>query len=367
MKKVLFTILAAAISLTACKKAQNTLPVAGNQSEQASEADGDDSRAIIAGHFKKNDNGLEMDYNLVIKEESKNKYVAVVKFNGLTLNGKDVKGSKDDKLQSVVLTFNNLKVDPKTGAVVKVDEKNSSETEKWKSLSVTGEVNQKSDDDNIIICPLDNDFDIERDLIFDVVSVSLAVTIENPVHVSSVGHQDNTLAYRNITISKLSKTTYQFYVNNYAKPGASVTINDVNTTTAVGISITEKGIITFTDEQEYFVLGSGHTVTQDPELAKAKVEGKDGYVNLVFTGDPAQEVTTVTYQPDAVSANNPKDPKEMIEFPVMKFKLTHYNQKNGVQRFISTQKWSDLYKTAPGKTGGVVRTNLARSYSRAGI
>lgn len=359
MKKVLYTILAVAISLSACRKSQNTLSVTGNQNAQITEADADDSRATAAGRsFKKSDNGLEMDYNLVIKEVSKNKYTAIVKFKGLTLNGKDVKGSKDGKLQSVVLTFNNLKVDPKSGKVVLVDEKNSSETQKWQPLSVTGEVNQKSEDDPVIITPLDNDFDIEEDLLYSVLNVTLAVTIDNAIHVSSSGDQTNIL-YQSLLITVPRVTNYQISVPNVAKSGDPIYINKVNTNTAVGISVTEKGIITFTDEQEYFVLGSGHTVVQEPELSKAKVEGKDGYVTLVFTGDPAQETKTVTYQPEAVSANNPKDPKEMITFPVMKFTLTHFNQKNGVLRFKSTQKWSDLYKTAPDKTkGNVVRQNM---------
>ena len=90
-------------------------------------------------------------------------------------------------------------------------------------------------------------------------------------------------------------------------------------------------------------------------------------MTIVVSGDPALAVKTVTYQPPAVSANNPKDPKEMITFPAMKFEVTHVNQKNGIQRFRSTQTWGSLYKAPPGGTyNGIAVTNLARAYSKMG-
>ncbi len=355
MKKVLYTILAAAISLSACKKAQNTLPVTGNQSEQATEADGDDSRAIIAGHFKKNDDGLQMDYDLVIRQESEKEYVAIVKFNGLTINGKEVKGSKKEALREVVLTFHDLKVDPKTGAVVMVDEKNSAETEKWEPLSVKGKTDPKTGDAKYIF-PIG--FDKQISMAYDVTDISLSVTPDNPTFQPAIGIFNNAISAMGVII--IPNSTIDISSGSFEmKESSLMSVNGSNMTAGFGMKLYKDGIITFTDREDYFVLGSGHTVVQEPELSKAKVEGKDGYVTLVFTGDPAQETKTVTYQPEAISANNPKDPKEMIEFPVMKFTLTHFNQKNGVLRFKSTQKWSDLYKTAPDKTrGNVIRQNM---------
>lgn len=134
-----------------------------------------------------------------------------------------------------------------------------------------------------------------------------------------------------------------------------VTINAKGTIPKVIILLTDgkanvpgRALSTVVVTNTFFVLQSGFAEKQAPEVAKVKVKqenGKFGNVIVTIAGDPAQKIKEIYFKPAPIT--DPKDPKATIELPVMKFSLTHVNEQNGIQRFVSTQTWDELYgKTA---------------------
>ncbi len=318
MKYVLYTLLAASISIAGCRKSEKALPASPTISETIN-----DCRALINGANKKSATGLEMDYDLVIKEVSKNKYKVKLKMNGLTLNGKKVSEYKPDGYSSVVVALNSTKEKPEQIAMLDLsEEKQNSNIFVSKEFEYIGELDYELVDASIKMAINGGTVSIS-----DIIKVNLAgfvITV----------NQDN----KNIGNGQC----WFEFTNTGNEPKISFT-----TFALLFANVKGEGKCSVSDDGTFFVLPSGNTEIQDPAIARVHLEktGKDefGYMTVTIKGDPAHTVSSVTYQQPSVSANDPKDPKAMIVYPVMKFELTHFNQKTGVLRFQSTQTWKDVY------------------------
>jgi hypothetical protein len=316
MKKIAFMLLAATICFTACKKQQTATPAGANQ---ITETDFNGSKATIAGlHSKKSDEGLELDYDLLIKEVSANKYQASMKINGVKLNGQKMNGYKSSAIFGVVLGLNTTKEDK----------------------AVPLDVLLKSDGgdkDKIITFPA---FEYKGDLAYELLNVTTSITINDG---NFKMYDDTHISFNGV----------DFTVNNGSvlfSEDINPTFTDSKITVATNFALVLKdGKAVMEDKTTVFVLPSGHTVTQAPEMAKVVIEeekdGTYGYVTVTITGDPARYITSISYQPCTADGST-KDPKEE---PVMKFEATHFNEQNGVQRFTSTQKWAALYHKSRAK------------------
>lgn len=316
--------MAATLCLSACKKQQTTIIASTSESTQITDADFKDGRATLSGQKKQTENGLEMDYDLVIKEVSENKYQAAIKINGIKLNGKKPNGYKESNYKSIVLALNTSKEDKSVPLDVLLKAANP------------GSVNNG----DIVKFP---EFEYKGNLKYNVVNASTAIAIDNPVFTPSGGVFSSALRLSGIDITVPNSSISINGGNFEIRENSSITINGGSTIMNFGLVLSDK-LATIIDRDEYFVLPSGHTVEQNPEVAKVTLQEEDGYVIVVVSGDPAQKIAEVYYKPAPISANDPKDPKATIQLPVMEFALTHFNQKNGIQRFKSKQTFKELYK-----------------------
>ncbi|MCD6012999.1 MAG: hypothetical protein K0Q79_2861 [Flavipsychrobacter sp.] len=326
MKKIAYILLAATIGFAACKKQRSAAPATTNPSH-ITEADFRDCKTTMPGlHAKKSSDGLELDYDLVIKEVATNKYEAAVKVKGLLLNGKKVDNYKAEAIIGVVLAINTTK------------------EEKTVPLTTVLE----SSEENVVTHDKTFNFpafDYKGDLAYEVVEVKTSFKLKGG----------------SIVIKDDSKFT--FFGTDMEVKGGGLKVGDGNIiftesidpvfttkpiTNGTGITITS-GNFVLTDNSTFFVLPNGHTITQAPEAAKITIEeekdGTLGYVTVTITGDPARYITSISYQACTADGTT-KDPKEE---PVMQFEATHFNEQNGVQRFKSTQKWAALYHKSRAK------------------
>jgi len=324
MKKVVYTLMAATLCLSACKKQQTTMIASTTESTQITDADFKDGRAIVSGQKKQTEDGLEMDYDLVIKEVSENKYQAAIKINGLKLNGKKPNGYKQSSYFAIVLALNTSKEDKAVPLAVELKAANPGSVN-------NGDIVKFSE------------FEYKGDLKYNVVQSTLSVAIDNPTFTPAGNVFSSALRLSGIDITVPNSVISINGGNFEIKENASITMNGGSTIMNFGLVLSDK-LATIIDREEYFVLPSGHTVEQNPEVAKVMLQQEDGYVIVVVSGDPAQKISEVYYKPAPISANDPKDPKATIQLPVMEFVLTHFNQKNGIQRFKSKQTFKELYK-----------------------
>jgi hypothetical protein len=320
MKNIIITLAAAMICITSCKKQPTPAPASVVHSEVITEADFNGSKATqVIRQNKKTGEGLEMDYDIVIKQVSEKKYVAAMKFNGLTLNGKNVKGSKDVKIYGAELSL-------KTG-------KNEDEVPDIATL-MGPEINTSSNSP-IITFPA---FEYSGDLTYAIVSPSGTIIVNSDLTISN-GLATVNISDLNIVADKSSLNGGNLEI----KENSNVVISGMSVPVNFGISISEKdrGKCRLTNSTSLFVLPSGHTVVQEPLVSKVKVQDDNAYMVVTISGDPAMAIKTVYYQPE---------PIEGREQPAMKFEATHYNMKNGIQRFRSTQTWEQVYgKATPPK------------------
>ncbi|MCP6127631.1 hypothetical protein NL458_26525, partial [Klebsiella pneumoniae] len=80
------------IALGSCQKENRLAPVSGDQSVSITDADFTASRATYGENKKNTAYGLDLDYDLVIKEVSDDKYKVAIKIHGLRVNGMKMNG-----------------------------------------------------------------------------------------------------------------------------------------------------------------------------------------------------------------------------------------------------------------------------------
>ncbi len=334
MKKIIITLAAAMICMSACKKQSTPTPVSVVQTETVTEDDFNGSKATtLSIQNKKSGEGLEMDYDIIIKQVSEHKYVAAMKYKGLLLNGKSVKGSKDIKVHGAELSLKSGKKD---------------ENVPLTSILESNEPTSISHD-KVITFPV---FEYAGELIFEIVSPTGTIIVDGDLVISN-GLSTINIGDLNITPEK----TALVGSNVDIKENSNVVIAGNNTPVTFGISYlaTNKGKVRLTEESPVFVLPSGHTLVQEPKISKVKTQDETGNVVVTISGDPAMAIKTVYYQPAPISGK---------EQPVMKFEATHYNMKNGIQRYKSTQTWEQVYGKTTAPNWAVNTASWANIYTK---
>lgn len=319
MRKIAFVLLAATFWLAACKKQSTSIPA--TNTVHITDADFRDCKTTIPGlHAKKSDDGMELDYDLVVKEIAANKYEAAMKINGVKLNGKKLNGYKASAIVGVVLALNTSKEDK----------------------TVPLEVLLKSDDnstgsDKIITFPA---FEYKGDLAYELLEVATSITINN----------GNFKVYDNVNVSFFGENLTITGGNIIFSDNSTILLSDSKTTVPTNFSLLLKDSKpVMEDKTTVFVMPNGHTITQAPVAAKVVIEeeedGSLGYITVTISGDPARYITSISYQPCTADGTT-KDPKEE---PVMQFEATHFNEQNGVQRFKSKERYAALYHKSRAK------------------
>lgn len=318
MKKAIYTVLLAATWLSACNK-QSAVPT-DTANTATADADFTNSKAVVrSSQLKTSEAGLTIDYDFIIKEIAPEKYAAAIRLNGVRLNGNKVNGVKFNGSQSVykaiVIGINTTKEDAP-----------AAKAETSFAILLDGAKADKNGD-VIVFDP----FTFKGDIVNDVIDVTVKLTIGG----GSVVIIDN--ATINIGGSDISVKQY----SNIILTGGNVVM---------------------TDESSFFVVPNGRMVVQNPVVAKSKIRPDtkpgetvgeaDGKVVVTVSGDPADWVTGITYEPAPV-ALDPNKPDVLTKMPVMKFVETHYNKQTGLHRFVSTETWSALYGR-PSRIGYVI-------------
>lgn len=307
MKKVLYTLLAASVSLTACNKQDNAIPT--GTSASATDIDFKDAKAYVrSGQLKTTEEGVVIDYDFYIKETSTNKYTAAIRLNGIRANGQKLNGVKFNGSQSVykaiVIGVNTTKEDSQTPVAAKVETNFA--------VLLSG-ANGEKVGDIIVFDP----FTYKGDLVNEVVDATVKLTIGG----GSVVIKDNsTVVLDGSTIS--------------LKENSNITISGGN--------------LNMYDEASFFVTRSGMTVEQKPgisivRLRKNTLQGQTyGRVIVIVDNDPNNEVASLTYEPAPI-ALDPNKPDVLTKLPIMEFKETHYNKQLGMHRYESMQTWTEVY------------------------
>lgn len=309
MKKVLYTLLAAGISLTACNKQENAIPAGKSVGASATDIDFKDVKAYVrSGQLKTTEEGVVIDYDFYIKETSADQYTAAIRLNGVRLNGNKLNGVKFNGSQSVykaiVIGVNTTKEDSPTPEAAKVETNFA--------VLLSG-ANGEKVGDIIVFDP----FTYKGDLVNEVVDATVKLTIGG----GSVVIKDNsTVVLGGSTIS--------------LKGNSNIVI--------------EGGNLNMYDNASFFVTRSGMTIEQNPRISivrlrKNTLQGQTyGRVIVIVDNDPNNEVASLTYEPVPI-ALDPNKPEVLTKLPIMEFKETHYNKQLGMHRYESTQTWTEVY------------------------
>ncbi|MCF8448571.1 MAG: hypothetical protein K9G49_01765 [Taibaiella sp.] len=331
MKNIIITLAAAMICITSCKKQPTPAPASVVHSEVITEADFNGSKATqVIRQNKKTGEGIEFDYDLIIKEISDNKYEASIKIHGLKLNGKKTDDADKMGVAAVTLSLSGTK-----------DSK-----EKPLSVELTVKDVKELADKKVITFPV---FEYNGNLAYEMIDVRSTISVA-PSNVTVFGKSSFSFGQILFTFSDpsidVSRTSWDIAegITGAASIKGKVEGHEkasINTYTNFalfynGTKGSEKCDVV--ESNTIFILPKGHTVKQEPKVSKVKIQDEYGYVVVTVSGDPAMMVKTLTYKPEPVSGK---------EQPVMKFVATHFNTQQGVQRFVSTQTWEQVYgKTA---------------------
>lgn len=307
MKKVLYTLLAASVSLTACNKQDNAIPK--GTSASATDIDFKDAKAYVrSGQLKTTEEGVVIDYDFYIKETSTNKYTAAIRLNGIRANGQKLNGVKFNGSQDA---YRGVTI----GLSITGDEQSAESAAKVETnfaILLDGAKGEKVGD-VVVFDP----FGYNGDLVNNVVDAKVKLTIGG----GSLEIKDNsTVVLGGSTIS--------------LKENSNITISGGN--------------LNMYDEASFFVTRSGMTVEQKPSISivrlrKNTLQGQTyGRVTVIVDNDPNNEVASLTYEPAPI-ALDPNKPDVLTKLPIMEFKETHYNKQLGMHRYESTQTWTEVY------------------------
>lgn len=308
MKRIIYTLLAATIVFSACQKENRMAPVAGDQSISITDADFTASKASYGENKKNSQYGLELDYDLVIKEVSDDKYKVAIKVHGLKVNGQKMDEEKNKAFKSAifgaVLTLNNTKEKQEIPLNLKLT-----------STGVNG---------NTYNFP---EFTYKGDLSYELVNVNASIIIGGGnVVVTGAASIDFCDSKMTITGGNLQmKDNGGFTI----KEGTEVTINAAKTETNFAILLTGKGDkCNVDDDDDWFLLPKGHSVEQDPKVAKVTFpKGEDGskVMRITVKGDPAENVASVYYTPAPIP--DPNNPGSTIQPAAIEFHKSEPSEK----------------------------------------
>lgn len=327
-------ILATAICLAACTKKDNVTPTTVAKTA-STETIFNGSKATVAGKQQKSSaTGFDYDYDLVIKQVSTDVYSTTIRPKGFTVNGSKTGLFKDYKISSISIRLSGGKYDGKEPLDVLLETKTEG----------------SGGSDNNVTFP---NFTYKGDLEYTLLSASVSLRGVTPVRTEPIALPIVLQDFKTVVVSAPPSM-----INAAGElellPGTQVVIEGASTTMNAGLLFYDK----FTQMRtsivdKAFVLPTGHTVSQSPAVSKVEVEQDDagnyGYVTVTISGDPAQHIDMVQYQPCTKTDGVTKYTSE----PSMKFVATHFNQQQGIQRFVSTKKWSDVYGKKAPETGSL--------------
>lgn len=333
MKNIIITLAAAMIGITSCKKQPTPAPASVVHSEAITEADFNGSKAIqVIRQNKKTGEGVEFDYDLIIKEISDNKYEAGIKIHGLKLNGKKTDDADKMGVAAVTLSLSGMK-----------DSK-----EKPLSVELTVKDVKELADNKVITFPV---FEYSGNLAYEMIDVRSKISVA-PSNVTVSGKSSFSFGQILFTFSDpsidVSRTSWDIAegISGAASIRKDAGHEKASISTYLNFALFYNGTkgsekCDVVESSTIFILPKGHTIRQEPTVSKVKVQDDNAYMVVTISGDPAMAIKTVYYQPE---------PIEGREQPAMKFEATHYNMKNGIQRFRSTQTWEQVYgKATPPK------------------
>lgn len=309
------------------------------------EGDFENSRATMVSTARKNDNyGMDLEYDLVIKEVSENKYRVAIRLGAYVVNTKRV----DSKIRN---SFRNAIF----GAVISI---NTVKTESEIPLDV--KLTSTGIDGDIFEFP---EFEYKGDLSYELVKVNTSFLLK-----------DGELKIKDKTTFTMAGSDFTVDGGNFDVSGNSFMIK-ANTTVTVNAEKTEtnfaillqSGKGSCNDDDNFFILPKGNSPEQDPKVSKITFPKDDnGSVNNVIitvTGDPAGTVKGLYYTPKPVP--DPENPGATIQPPVIVFKAKHTNTKKGIIRF-DIGSWSDASGHFPkedfsGSGEGWARITMVRA------
>lgn len=308
MKRIIYTLLAATIAVSSCQKENRIAPVAGDQSVSITDADFTASKVTYGENKKNTEYGLELDYDLAIKEVSDDKYKVAIKIHGLKVNGQKMDEEKNKAFKSAifgaVLTINNTKEKPEIPLDLKLI-----------SNGVNG---------NTYNFP---EFIYKGDLSYELVNVNASIIIGGGnVVVTGAASLDFCDSKMTITGGNLEmKDNGGFTI----KEGTEVTINSSKTETSFAILLTGKNDkCNVDDDDDWYLLPKGQSVEQDPKVTKVtfpKDEDGNQVMRITIVGDPAKTVSSVYYTPEPIP--DPNKPGSMIQPAAIEFELSYPSDK----------------------------------------
>jgi len=298
MKKIMTVVLVGLLAFTGCKK--ETVDING---AHYSLSDFTDTRAIQAGVAYKNEIGLSNLKAIIRKvENSDNKYRLILKVDSIYAEvGKSAEGVPQFKMVAL---------------------------EMFDKVAVTAGLTMTD--------PLNPD----KEIVF-FTKESMQFTKENT---------NGFFVYASAPFAGPSGTTDELQQSwDYVLVNIPYTIVGFN-----------GGIISaeISELPTCFILPSGNTIEQNPEVEKVNKQGKWLHASgkefaktmvVIIANDPAQEVAKLVFKPDVVkvATGDPNQPIKYIELPSVELEKTHFNQNNGVARF-STDQLKETY--GDGKT-----------------
>ncbi|MBL7717605.1 MAG: hypothetical protein JNL72_02115 [Flavipsychrobacter sp.] len=311
MKRIIYTLVAAAVGFTACRKEQPASPIAMAESASFTDADFTAAKASPGSNKKNTDNSLEWDYDLVIKKLKNDRYKVGMRVHGLRSMGSRLGDDQNDLLRAAI-----------TGIVLAIN--NTKE-----KAEVPLDVVLNSDDVNGKVFSFP-EFTYKGDLDYELVNVKSTFKLKG----GSITVKDNstfTLGGSTITVSG---GNLQFKENSsFVLPtGSTVTVNSakVETNFAILFEGIGKGGSCGNDD-DFFLLPSGHPTEQDPVVKKVTFpKTDDGKVmRITVAGDPAEAVTSVWYTPAAYP--DPNNPDVLVQpAPIQFHKSEPSDKKIGI-------------------------------------
>lgn len=294
MKRIFYTILAATIALGSCQKENHIAPVAGDQSLSITDADFVASKATIGSNKKNNEGGLDLDYDIVLKEVSKDKYRLKIKLKAMRVAGYEFGNSK--LINGVVW-----------GVVTKLTNNDDKAP-----LNITLTSAEKNGDTYLF-----PDFEYKGDLDFELLDISSRFRIKGG---DLLIKDASTISFLS---SDITVDNGNFKPGNSfeIKEGTTVTVNQQKTETSFAILFNAaEDECSFVSNGSYFILPKGHSVEQDPKVAKVtfpKSEDGSKVMRITVKGDPAESVASVYYTPAPIP--DPNNPGSTIQPPAIEF------------------------------------------------
>jgi hypothetical protein len=287
MKKTVFVLLAAALSITGCKK-EATAPIK-NTADAYALSDFIDSRATDPTASRSNTISPKSDMKAIIRKvaNTTDQYRLILKIDSVEIEDKDL-------ITGVI--------SPKM-----VDMETLSQITITAGLSIPDPINP-----------------VKETVFFTKGSMQFTKQNENGFYVyasapfvgpSGTTDEPNGFAYELVKITPSIVAWYTF--------------DDVH-------GLDQSRMVDINDTHSCFIIPSGKAIEQNPTVEKTiaflNTAKEIQKIEVTISGDPAQETESLTFVPNII-LKDPKDPKSGIQLPSVQLVKTQFNQNAGVAKF----------------------------------